>query len=300
MKPIFSMAMAILLTSCTLQSDKYQRPRDLAPAWKVDKLRILAIQAQPPEIKPGEQASFAALLIDPEASIETTIWAQCSASEASSFGCPFDPTALDGADDPETLAAAGIIGIEPFLPPVYEAPLDILAGRQGRDLLEGVNVTVNALALPAESAETEEFDFNAVESAFKRFVVSEAETPNRNPSITALEVDGEPTDPESPILVEPGQEIEVSPILAEDAIETYAYLNFDGEREERVEEPFALWYTSDGNMVEDTTLHPFLPATWIAPSEPGLSGTIWVVLKDRRGGVTWSSLAWQTLGGTDD
>jgi hypothetical protein len=48
-------------------------------------------------------------------------------------------------------------------------------------------------------------------------------------------------------------------------------------------------------MSEEITLFPFFEATWRAPldSDPKLSGTVWAVIRDRRGGMTWTSFRWR-------
>lgn len=294
-RPALLSLCVLAASACVINGDAYPRPRDLSPAWRVDKLRLLAIRADPPEIRPGEGARFEALLVDPEQSVSTTLWVACGEEEATDFGCPFDPTSLDPEATPEELAEAGIIGIEPFLPPTYTAPEDLLAGIDDERLrTEGVNVTINALALPEVAEDDTEFDFNQVESGFKRLVVSEATTPNENPEIVGFQVDGIDIATDQLVLVDPAEAYELAPVLADDAVQTYEYLNIDGVVEERTEEPWASWYATDGEVTEDTTLPPFLESTWIAPEAPGVEGTWWVLIRDRRGGLAWTSRRFRT------
>lgn len=286
----------LVLAGCTINDGRYPRPRDLSPGWRVDKLRLLAIQAEPPEVEPGRTATFRALLVDPDDTVDLTVWVWCTEQAATSFGCPFDPTTLDGADlDPDDLEAAGVIGVEPFLAPSFTPDATLLDGLDERERLEGVNVTINALSLPETVDDTDSFDFNEVESGFKRLVVSQATTPNRNPSLDGFTVDGARVPEQGVALVDPGQPYELAPVLGDDAIETYTFVNRDGVAEERVEEPFVTWFASGGTLDEDTTLHPFLEATWIAPVEPGVAGTVWAVVQDRRGGISWVERRWRTV-----
>lgn len=284
-----------LMVGCTINNDRYPRPRDLSPAWRVDKLRLLATRAEPPEIRPGETASLEALLIDPEASVGITVWVACSEEQATGFGCPFDP-GLFGDEEPtiEELVEAGVIGVEPQFPPSYTADLGLLDELPAEERLEGLNITISTLALPSELADTDAFDFNEVEAGFKRLVVSEAPTPNHNPTILRFTVDGVVVPEGGVAIVDPGQPYELEPVLADDAVETYTFVNRDGEAEERVEEPFASWFATGGTVDEDVTLHPFLPSTWIAPEQAGEEGTFWAVVKDRRGGISWVERRWRT------
>lgn len=293
-----SIVAALLLagSACTLNADKYTRPRDLSPSWRVDKLRILAIQVDPPELAPGETASVRALLVDPDATVDSTVWSWCDEATVSDFGCPVDPSVFSGDLTPQELLERGVIGIEPFWLPTITAQESWLDGLQGRDRLEGVNVTVNALALPgADSVDPDfELDFNQLESGFKRVVVSEANTPNNTPHIAEFTVDGVVVGTASTVQLDPGEPYELGLELASDAIETYEFVNSSDEIEERVEQPYAEWFATGGTVDEDVTLHPFLQSTWIAPDQSGESGTWWAVLKDRRGGVAWASREWRT------
>jgi hypothetical protein len=293
--PLALIALTLATGACTLNADKYPRPRDLSPGWRVDKLRILAIQSEPPEIAPGETAALRALLVDPDETIEATVWVWCPGEVATDFGCPIDPSAFDPDLTPEELAERGVIGVEPFWAPTLTAESAWLDGLDARGRLEGINVTVNALALPgADAGDTDaELDFNQLESAFKRVVVSEATTPNHNPGIADFTVDGVVIGASTVAIVDRGEAYELSVELAADAIETYVFVNSDDEVEERVELPYAEWFATAGSVEEDVTLHPFLPSTWIAPDESGEAGTWWVVLRDRRGGVSWASRSWR-------
>lgn len=284
----------LLLGACVINGDAYPRPRDLPPQWQVDKLRILAIQADPPEIAPGGTATLSALLVDPDATTGLTVWAWCDASTATDFGCPLDPTRIDPGGDREELFAQGIAGIEPILAPELTADPEWLEGLDAQQRLEGVNMTVNALALPQDGGDTGSFDFNLVESAFKRVVVSEAVTPNENPTIARFTVDGVVLGPDQRAVLDPGRPYELGLELSEDAIETYLYRTSEGIDEERVEEPYAEWYATAGTVDEFFTLHPYLQSTWISPAA-GTEGTWWAVLKDRRGGVTWVSRDFQVV-----
>ena len=281
----------ILLSGCVINGNKHPRPRDLSPSSLIDRVRLLAIQANPPEISPGTAATFTALLIDPNDEVDWTIWSACPEDAASGFGCPVALDQLDeGSMDPETLAEAGIIGIEPFYAPTYEAPEDALDHLDSEAQAEGEYTYVQALAFPEPeetSEQPEEIDFNQIETGFKRLVVSTAATPNTNPVINSWLIDGEPVPDGEVVEVRAGSTIEIGITLSEQSIEEYVHFNSDGVSEERIEEPYAQWFSSEGKVSEPTTLFPFLDSTWIAPEETGTTGTWWAVVRDRRGGISW-------------
>ena len=97
--------------------------------------------------------------------------------------------------------------------------------------------------------------------AFKRIVISEASTPNSNPTIETWTIDGVPVDNAGVVAVAPGASIEVGIVLNEDSIETYSYVTSVGDVEQRTEEPYARWYTTAGSVDEEVTLYPYLDAS---------------------------------------
>jgi len=273
-------ALFLLLSGCVIGGDKHPRPRDLSPSWLVDRTRILGVQATPPEAHIGETVSFEVLLPDPEEHVDLVAWLACSSEESSDFGCT-----LDGQD---WQTGEAMIGLQPVYDPSYTVPDDALATG------EKAYVLIQVLALPqmAISEDTgeqtgEDLDFNEVEAGFKRLVVSSSSEPNNNPVIQDLLFNGVATTADEPVEVIAGSSNEWTLDLSEDSVETYTYSNQHGEDEERIEEPFALWYTNGGSLLESVTLYPYFTADWIAPQELGYEGTFWAVVRDRRGGLSW-------------
>jgi len=294
-----------MLSGCVIGGDKHIRPRDLADVWLVDRPRILAIKAEPPEAIAGQEVTFEALIPNPDAEEGVdwaTMWLACPPDPnnpgAIGFGCELDIGTLDFETmDPTELASVGFIGLEPFFPPAYIVPPNLLSHLvTERDRREGVNVTIQVSAMPPEVLEeqVDDLDFNEIEVGYKRLVVSDATTPNSNPSIFEFVVDRIPIAAGALVHVEPEQNYELGVILEENLIETYEYLTRDGALEIRREEPYAAWYTTHGTMLEEVTLYPFTEATWTAPKRSGVEGTWYAVVRDRRGGMTWHVQDWVT------
>lgn len=286
----------LLLPACVIQSERFPRPRDLDPTWLVDRPRLLAIQAEPPDVLPGQTTRLRALFVDPDNTLDVVLWIGCSDDETTNFGCAFDPSALGPDATPQELADAGVFGIEPGLPPVLTLPDDYLDGLDPRLSERGRPYTATAIGLPAADDQAEDdLDFNALRVGFKRVMVSTREPPNQNPGIDGWRIQGEPLPHDTTVLVAAGGTYEIDVDLSDDAIESYTYLNIDDEREDRVEEPFAEWYASGGVIERDSTIHPFLFSRWRAPRAPDVQGSWWIVVKDRRGGLTWSEQRWRTF-----
>lgn len=282
--PVFLAVLA--LSGCVINSNKHKRPRDLDDSWLVNKPRLLGVQAEPAEARPGDVVQFQALLVDPFDEIDTILWIACPVEEGDSgvgFGC------ISAEDN--------IIGVEPFQPPVYQAPADFLAEVPEEDRAEGRYVNVQVTGLPPIDPEEleqgfdfEDIDFNQVEAGYKRMIVSEASTPNHNPGIDAIGAEGIRYEETEVMEVEAGATYDLELFLTEELIETYEFVNSDGIVEQRVEEPYVAWYVTGGVLAEPYTLYPFTQAQWTAPQDAGTEGTAWAVVRDRRGGQAWRSL----------
>ncbi|MCB9777401.1 MAG: hypothetical protein H6742_02420 [Alphaproteobacteria bacterium] len=283
----------------------------LAQAWQLDRLRILGVRATPAEPRPGEAVSFEALYYLPgDDELELSVWIACLPEGADDFGCQVDPELLGeltsgGVEDltPDEQAAlfedlvdAGLVGAEPFVPPVWVTPLDALDGLDDQERLEGVSAVVNITAIPKGATTQDD-----IELAYKRLPISEATTPNHNPELTGFVVDGVEVAPGSTIPWTWGRDLDIIPVLPDDSIETYTYTADDGTVEERVEEQFITWYTEAGSFDQEYSLYPTVDVVWSPPAPPGL-WSLWPgadasqeveiigVVRDRRGGMAWGSL----------
>jgi hypothetical protein len=273
-----------LLSGCVINNNKYKRPRDLEQSWFVDRARLLGVRAEPAEPRPGDSVTFSALLVDPNETIDSTLWIACPESDDADFGCL--------GDDQE------IIGFEPLQPPAWTVPEDVLSELPEEERLEGRNILVQVTGLPPlddlgdlEDLDLESLDFNEFEAGFKRIVVSEALTPNRNPDfVSNISVDQLDVPGDAVVEVDAGEAYDIGVFISDDTVEEYVFVNSDGIAEDRVEEPFVTWFATDGTVEEPYTLYPFLEMTWRAPDTSGVEGSIWAVLRDRRGGQDWKEI----------
>ncbi|MCK6506564.1 hypothetical protein L6R53_24850 [Myxococcota bacterium] len=284
----------------------------LAQAWQLDRLRILGVRAEPAEPRPGEQVTFEALYYLPDGTtLSLATWFACLPDAADSFGCTVDPTIMDelsGIDieslSPEELSAlyarlveAGLVGVDPWFAPTWTAPADALDDLDEQARLEGVSAVVTITAIPEGS--TSDSD---VEIALKRLPISEASTPNHNPEVTGFLVDERAVALGATVEVLWGQPLHVEPLLSTDSIETYLYRTEDGTDEERLEEPYATWYTEAGEFDQPYGLYPTMDVEWTPPAPTAEAGfppydseqerevDVVVVVRDRRGGMAWGQL----------
>jgi hypothetical protein len=290
-------ALALALGGCVIGGDRFPRPRDLTDVWQVDKTRILAVRADPPEVRPGEVVRFSALIGRPPAETDplSVVWFACPLDESAAAGCGGDLTGVDLENpDPEVLAELGLIGFEPLLPPVYTPPLTLLDALSPAERLEGTYVLVQTTVLPPEVLEDPEFELDPaeLEASFKRLVVSEATTPNHNPAFAAFGVDGIAVSAETLVHVDPLQAYELQVVITPESFEQYEFLTSDGVVDTREEEPYVAWFTTGGELGESVTLPPYLDSTFVAPERSGTTGSWYAVARDRRGGMTWWVQRW--------
>ncbi|MFN7143533.1 MAG: hypothetical protein ACK4YP_07155, partial [Myxococcota bacterium] len=274
----------VLLTGC--------QTIDLSQEWELDRLRLLAIRAEPAEPRPGDTVTFTSLSHVPAGEDWTAVWFGCVLG--GDAGCSFDPAVLEGLEDFETmtpeeqaeafaaLQEAGFLGIEPGMTPTWSVPPDALAGLSETDALEGVSATIQVTL--ATEADTE--------LVLKRVPVSLAATPNTNPNVATFTFDGAELAPGDVVDADAGGTYDLEASVT--ALETYTYVTTDGVTEERTEELEWRWYATGGTLggtfsfgdASEDAGDNAVTNTWTAPSEPG-DHTLHAVVLDGRGGMGW-------------
>jgi hypothetical protein len=276
-----------LLLACTTDT--------LSEAWRIDRLRVLAVAAEPAEPRPGDVVTFSALTVAPmEPGWAFSVWVACL-DGAQDGGCAVDPALVeevfaDGeveSDEQQTLIEAGLIGVEPFLQPSWTVPSDALDGLDETERREGRTAFVNVSAFPnGEDLATED-----AELAYKRVPISEAPTPNRNPVLEGVRVDGVLLPDGASVVLDADQTYTVEPVLADGAIEDYRYVTADGAQETRTEEPYVSLYAEEGSFDQTNALWPDVLRRYTTPTTPaGAASRLWFVVRDRRGGMSWTSI----------
>src|SRR5262249_7600692 len=130
--------------------------------------------------------------------------------------------------------------------------------------------------------------------------------PNHNPEIAAVELargahaDAAFTPVSGPITVAPAETIRLRPVLAEGALESYQTIESALQGStlhvvDRTEEPIVSWFTTAGKFADEHTaaqLTKTLDTAYTAPDAPppatGGRVSVWMVVRDQRGGVSWA------------
>jgi len=298
----------IFLTAALITINAACTPTEMSQSWQIDRTRVLAIKAEVvgedgtttslAEAQPGETINLSALLVHPELD-STALWLGCPSAEASPFGCTFSEELFELFEDlnPDEITPEeyiefqaqaqelGLIGIEPFLPPTYTFGDDFLDHLTDEEKIEGDELLITIIANPIIDGIPDEED---TEIATKRIPISTSTTPNQNPDIVQVLIDGAPAPDGQPYTVVGGEKYDIEPILAQDP-EVYTYVASDGVAEERTEEPYFQFYTTEGRFDTPYSLYgDYQEVTWTAPDASVTQEvTIWIVSRDRRGGMGW-------------
>lgn len=235
----------------------------------VDDLRVLGVRAEPPEAAPGETITFDALVGDVEVPARPFRrgWALCTPGA--------DGVATCG--DPTRVMALGTSAAT-----TWTVPADILSdldpGQQaiGRDVYVVFGIELDGLQREPQQGEHD--------VAFKRVRISTNPSPNRNPRIEALLLDG--TNAAGPLDAEPGARKSLLALASADSRQEYV-VNGETYREETR----YTWLVTRGSIAD--------PVSWgdddgVGVTEWGLPNggedlMLWVVLRDERGGTAWAS-----------
>lgn len=294
---------------------------EFTPRALVDELRILAVQAEPPEVAPGEEVTYRALVVHPEGEGALLVYGfvQCTPTLG---GClELVEAEAEAGGDPELaqdlyLETSMRFGAAPVVDGVIEAlganlraPTSLLAGVE--DPAEGANAQLSFFVCEAErclaSGLSEEAGGSpgipeGAEVALKRVRVSTGEAPNHNPTVARLEI---ATGAAAPTTLEAGDEgvvpaggdVELTAFIPRADVEPYQFTSDDGLTEARDERLYVGWYATAGEFAYNTSLvdaaggaEPSASVVWTLPAAgdvPGGLVDIYVVVWDRRGGLGW-------------
>lgn len=284
----------------------------------VDRLRVLAVVADPPEIAPLEQASLRVLAIDPERRELGYLFLACDPQldpdpEAPVFTPCEQAANLEDADAARRLFEQGGVrllsfdlasGVADYGPPRddRDQPIDLFQGLPRSDPRRriGVSVMVLVLVAPLEDLQQAFLDPDAADLsttdtaiALKRITVSENSTSNRNPKIVGIAMGGERFSERSAFGFPAGVDVALGVEVSPDSLEHYVRFLPDGRSEERDEAITVSWYSTAGRFGRRRTTageaNRFRAPDENGPPPKPADGrvTLWMVARDGRGGTDW-------------
>lgn len=270
----------------------------LQPASLVDKLRVLAIKAEPPEAAPGEIISLTALVADPLENRRNTghLWVMCDPSVEGELGNACAQQDTLRSFDLEALPEG--VNIFPlfFNFAFYRAPWGILDQLEEEERRRGMTATVLLVAWEGGSQEQLQDPSILKQLAIKRIRIADPqETPNRNPVLETVTINDQPFGETDEPRVKAGGTITLSASSTEDSVEVFQRVLPDGTVVEQSEQNVFSWYTRGGRFTQGLEYSSRTESGDPIGLELPELGTLpddrlhlWVVLRDARGGTDWA------------
>jgi hypothetical protein len=272
----------------------------------VERLRLLSVAAEPPEVGVTDTLAFRALVADPQGAGRplTFTWAVCFfvlGYAAADVACPGPgnfPMVAEG--DGASLSVPDLVAwlMEQDLP---VDPTDPTGGEWPEQVSLYVGLEVEGAPLP-DQQQPERV------RALKRFHLrlSGEGSPNHNPALAGLSLDGLPWEESLgpngvPVLYAKSEHL-LHPELLAGSVERYT----EGDPPEEVEETLLFsWFSTGGEFRDQRTLiDPLLFQDLMdnrlkAPEEPGRYD-LWLVVRDERLGAGWLQTAFEVVPAPDE
>ena len=283
------------------------------PETLVDSMRVLSVVAEPPEIAPGGSTSLNALEIDPSrpGGVTSIFWLGCdpdpadfNRSTCADVGALLKPSTFAALPPDLTLLGFGT----PVRYSTKRLLFDSLAandpvrvnGTSGPVLLVAVQAEVTATtSLTDLRALFEQMERGEVASvlALTRVLISERTQRNLNPHLSGILVDGVPLPRGARVQVPEGGRVALHLEAPVEAREPYTLVLPSGPST-RTERLVASWYSSAGRFTlprvdldgADDTHFVGPGGAADDPVPPRRFGTIWIVLRDDRGGEHYETV----------
>lgn len=272
---------------------------EFTPASYIERMRILGVRADPPEIAPGEETELTALVADPYAAggrALTYVWLTCDPDATAPLGSACTRQGTAGSlDDIIENPPPGLNFIPIRHKITYTAPVNALDAL-AHDTLErerGVTATIMLVVIEGDFREIQNPD--AIRQiAIKRVRIADRVADrNRNPSVGTLTIDGAPTIEGQRAPAKFGAGVELIATASEGSAETFRRRLPDGSFLDDQEQSLFSWFTTSGSYDSESSfgtrtesgkpLKLFLPA-----AGPDAVLEVFVVLRDARGGIDWA------------
>lgn len=288
------------------------------PETLVENMRLLGIRAEPADLAPGETARLDALVLDPSrpGQKNTVLWLGCdpdpfnlNRSACSDFsvladaGAVFSPDA--GLPDGvhvigfnENAAYSASANVFDALPPGDERRVSGTVGQAlAFAIAEEVSPTATEEELRALFTRVQNKEVRSVTALF-RVRISESPERNQNPTLSTLFVAREAWPRAAHVTVLPGEKVELDADAPDAAFERFTNVTPSGV-EEKTERILLAWYSTAGRFTEErTAVREAVKTVFTAPGgedaqDPvptSREGTLFVVLRDTRGGQAWEQV----------
>jgi hypothetical protein len=274
---------------------------DFAAQSDVSDLRVLAVQAEPPEAQYDAQSSpptvdpvvVTVLAADPRSSSPMTMTFQLCAP-TDSRRCDDGP-----ATDPVVRALS---------PTILEVPPAALLQALAADDLKGFGGVRVQFSFSIDDGDARGPTYGSKVLLFS----PRGGSPNRNPRIDDLQLTQAgvafgpgAVPPETTLELPLDVEIGLRPRLAQGSREQYATVDYRGNPVTLEEQPRYSFFVTPGAEIgvdnADEPIDGVAPPdglSWIAARKADATGTLWIVVRDGRGGESWAKFSWKSVAAT--
>lgn len=269
----------------------------------VDRPMVLAVQAEPPEAKPGELVAYRLLVATPQGPVETPAadWAYCLASKPLADNNAVATACLNDQQVQPIASAAATASAPLPIDACQNFGSDVRAGTSSRPRdADGTGGFYQPLRVDLSLPDADPLTAfglprilcnlgNAPVSIATQYAMQY--TPNRNPTLSPLQASINGT--AVPLEIIPADAIvRLRAEWPPEAVETFVVYNRSttalAEQREIMQ---VSWFTTAGSFAADRSgrgssdVETFSDNDWTAPSEAGRV-FLWLVLRDSRGGLT--------------
>jgi hypothetical protein len=259
-----------------------------SPEWLVDRQRVLAVAAEPPEVMPGQPATFRALYAGPQGEVDASFaqWDPCTAplplteTGAVAAACVSDPgVAATGSAVQLATASDACSRFGPIPSPESQRARE-------PDATGGYYQPMRVALTGAIAFDEERLRCPLAQASFQ--VAQQYEQTyalNHNPVIELLAAS-------APLASVPaGAEVALSLSWTADSVETFPL--FDPVSFTLVDQQETMsvsWFATSGTLRDARTggSGTSTSTVWTAPRTAG-TVYLWAVLRDSRGGAAWTS-----------
>ncbi len=270
----------------------------------IDRPRVLAVVAEPPEINPGEPVTMSVLVAGTDGDYDVA-WRACAAFDDTGNTSQYGDLEPDegcggggfGVDlgEGDTLTVPGALTASAF--DDLELAEEVLGELLPKGAIEAVRARVG-LPLLIEARVTTASGKTL--RAIKRVLLSEREETNTNPPPPSFELSGQVVvadeaaafscrgaDGRAPY-VGSRELVALTPLVLGDEepwLEDYEVIDASGAIQARRERAFYSWFSTGGRFDQEVTKSPLRNELWRAPREVGCY-PLWVVVRDGHGGTS--------------
>ena len=286
-------------TVCTLCTLACSPSLPNADGALVDKLRILALRADPPEVSPGKPSALDALVSDPKGAGRalTYTWLACDPNVRDFYGTSCsDERKL--ADLAALAAAPGTHALGAATTSAYTPPADVFAALAKDSPIRFFGSTADAV-LVVSAGSFADAASGKVEAAVAVVHIAVSELPanvqNANPPLAPLRVGTMDVDAGTPLAPD---EASLCAVAGAGASQVFYELDPESPMGFRMrnEALFAEWHTTTGTLTElpdaglpaDPNLAVLHGCQALSAPDAKAGDAIDVVLRDGRGGVSFA------------